>query len=95
MTEDTARRVANAVLTLAAAGAAYYVLRTPQLRRIAVRLATTALTASLPAWVGHEVRRAWTESRQRPPAAGEPTPVQDPAAARVSPARAHAGPGLS
>jgi len=38
------------------------VMRTPALRRVAWRLAVTALTGSLPAWVAKEVRHAWSES---------------------------------
>lgn len=62
MTDDTARRVANTVMGLAAVGAAYVVLSRPPLRRMAWRLALTALTGTLPAWVNHEVRHAWAES---------------------------------
>jgi hypothetical protein len=62
MTETQARRTANIVLGLAAAGAAYYVLRTPSLRRVAFRLAGVALTGTIPAWFSDELRRAWKES---------------------------------
>ena len=62
MTESQARKTANIVLGLAAAGAAYYVLRTPPLRRMAFRLAGLALTGTLPAWLSGEVQRAWTET---------------------------------
>jgi len=62
MTEDRARVLANVILGVAVAGAGCYVLRTPPLRRVALQLAVTALTASLPAWFGREVRRAWKES---------------------------------
>jgi hypothetical protein len=50
------------ILGLAAVGAAYYILRTPSLRRAAFRLAGIALTGSIPAWFGHEFRRAWSDS---------------------------------
>ena len=46
----------------AAVGVAVYVIRTPPLRRLAWRLAVTALTATLPAWIGREVQHAWSES---------------------------------
>jgi hypothetical protein len=62
MTESQARTTTNVILGLAAAGAAYYVLRTPSLRRAAFRLAGIALTGSIPTWLGHEWRRAWSES---------------------------------
>jgi hypothetical protein len=66
MTEDRARAVGNAILSVAVAGAGYYVLRTPPLRRAACRLAITALTVSLPAWFGREVRTAWRASAVGP-----------------------------
>lgn len=69
MTEAQARKTANVVLGIAAAGAAYYILRTPQLRRMAFQLAMAALTGTVPAWLTAEVKRAWTES-DRPPEAG-------------------------
>jgi hypothetical protein len=62
MTEDSARKVANVILGAAALGAAYIVVSTPQLRRLAWRLARTALTGTLPAWLGKEVHQAWIES---------------------------------
>lgn len=72
MTEDTARTIANVVLGAAVIGAAYVVVRTPPLRRMAWRLAVTALTGTIPAWLGKEVHQAWVESgqsHQRPAAA--------------------------
>lgn len=65
MTEDKARAAANAILAVTALGAAYLVVTTPPLRRLAWRLAVTGLTSALPAWVAHEVRQAWAESGQR------------------------------
>jgi hypothetical protein len=59
MTEDAARRVANALLGAAVVGVGYYVVRSPPLRRLAWGLAISALTVSLPAWVSGEVRAAW------------------------------------
>jgi hypothetical protein len=59
MTEQQAERVANVVIGLAVAGAAYYVLKTPQLRRIAWRLLRTAVASSGPAWLIAETRRGW------------------------------------
>ncbi len=65
MTEDRARDVANVLMAIAAAGAAYYVLRTPALRRMAFQLAGAALTGTVPAWLNREIRRAWAESAPR------------------------------
>lgn len=62
MTEESARRVANVILGAAALGAAYAVATNPSLRRLAWRLARTALTGTLPAWIGREVHLAWMES---------------------------------
>jgi hypothetical protein len=49
----------------AVVGAAYYVVRTPSLRRLAWRLAVTAATGSLPIWLRQEVQRGWAESGRR------------------------------
>ncbi len=65
MTEKTAQRIADAVLGAVALGAAYYIVRTPPLRRFAVGLAMTALTGAIPALVTREVQRAWVESARR------------------------------
>ena len=62
MTEQQAERIANLVLGLAAAGAAYYVLKTPQLRRVVWQAARNAVAAAGPAWLASETRRAWTRS---------------------------------
>ena len=59
MTERQAERVANVVLGLAVAGAAYYILKTPPLRRIAWGLLRTAVAGSGPAWLIAETRRGW------------------------------------
>ena len=65
MTDESARRVANLMIGAAAAGIAYYVIRTPSLRRVAWRLAVTALTGTLPAWFARETRAAWAASGRR------------------------------
>ena len=62
MTEESARKVANVILGAAALGAVYVVVTNPPLRRLAWRLARTALTGTLPAWLGNEVHQAWIES---------------------------------
>jgi len=68
MTQSSAEKVATVVLCAAAAGAAYYVLRTPQLRRAAWRLGLVALTGTIPAWVSREIRDSWEATGQRPAA---------------------------
>ena len=65
MTDETARKVANVILGAAALGAAFYIARTPPLRRVAWRLAVAAVTETIPAWLLREVREAWAESGQR------------------------------
>jgi hypothetical protein len=65
MTEDSARKIADVVLGAAALGAVYVVVTTPPLRRLAWRLARTALIGTLPAWLGKEVHEAWIESGRR------------------------------
>ena len=65
MTNDRAEQIANVLLTAAAVGVAVYVMKTPPLRRLAWRLAVTALTGALPAWIGREVQNAWAESGNR------------------------------
>jgi hypothetical protein len=67
MTEQMARKAANVALGVAALGAAYYVVRTPPLRRLAVRLATTALTGAFPAWLAREAQQAWVQSGRHGP----------------------------
>jgi predicted lysophospholipase L1 biosynthesis ABC-type transport system permease subunit len=62
MTNERAEQAASVVLAAAAVGVAVVVLRTPALRRLAWRLAVTALTGTLPTWVANEVRHAWSES---------------------------------
>jgi len=63
MTEDNARKVANTMLTAAAVGVAIVILRTPSLRRLAVGLAVSAVTGSIPAWLSRELQSAWVDSR--------------------------------
>lgn len=66
MTESSAERIANIVLGVAAIGAAVYVLKTPQLRRLAWRLSVVALTGTLPAWISQEIRAGWEASASAP-----------------------------
>ena len=46
----------------AGAAAAYVVLTTPPLRRLALRASQAWLGASLPLFLANEVRKAWVES---------------------------------
>ena len=66
MTQSSAETAATVVIGVVAVGAAYYVLRTPQLRRTAWRLAIAALTGTIPAWVSQEIKNSWEASGQRP-----------------------------
>ena len=65
MTEKTAQRIADVALGAAAIGAAYYIIRTPPLRRLAMGLAMTALTGALPALVTRELQRVRLEGGRR------------------------------
>ena len=62
MTERQARTTANLVMAAAAVGAAYYVLRTPPLRRTVWQLARRWAAGPLVVWLASEVRGAWDES---------------------------------
>ena len=62
MTSTTARTVANVVLVAAGVAAAFVVVTTPPLRRLAVRGARLWLGASVPAYLLDATRRAWVES---------------------------------
>ena len=66
MTQSSAEKVATIVIGVAAAGAVYYVLKTPGLRRAAWRLSLAALTGTIPAWVSQEIKASWEASGQRP-----------------------------
>lgn len=62
MTQANADKVANVLIGAALAGAAVYIVKTPQLRRIAWRLAVAALTGTIPAWLVQEARAGWQAS---------------------------------
>ncbi len=64
MTRTTARTVANTLLASAGLAAAYVVITTPPLRRLALRGARWWLGASIPVYLLQETRRAWVESGQ-------------------------------
>jgi hypothetical protein len=65
MTHATAEKVANVLIGAAVAGTAYYVVKTPPLRRLAWRLTIAALTGTIPAWLVQEIRNGW-EASARP-----------------------------
>ena len=62
MTTGTARTVANVLLASAGLAAAYVILTTPPLRRLAFRATRLWLGASVPVYLVREMRRAWVES---------------------------------
>ncbi len=66
MTQSSAEKIANVAIGVAAAGAAYYVLRTPRLRRLAWQLTVAAITGTLPAWIGQEIKAGWEASAHMP-----------------------------
>jgi hypothetical protein len=66
MTEASAEKLANVIIGVVAVGAAFYVIKTPPLRRLAWRMAVTALTGTVPAWVGQEIRQGWRQSARTP-----------------------------
>lgn len=66
MTDGSAEKLANVVIGVAVAGAALYVVRTPSLRRMAVRLAMVTLTGTIPAWFRQEITESWRASGATP-----------------------------
>jgi hypothetical protein len=62
MTRRGAHIAANVMLASAGMVAAYVVITTPPLRRLAVRAARIWLGASVPVFLATEIRRAWVES---------------------------------
>jgi hypothetical protein len=62
MTESGARTAANLVVAAVGVAAAYVVLTTPPLRRLATRAVRVWLGASIPIFVVRQVRQAWMES---------------------------------
>jgi hypothetical protein len=64
VTSTTARTVANVVLVSAGVAAAYVVMTTPPLRRLALRATRLWLGASVPLYLLEQTRRAWVESAQ-------------------------------
>ena len=66
MTRPAARIVADAALVSAGVAAAYVIITTPSLRRLAVGATRLWLGASIPAFLLRHVGRAWVESGRRP-----------------------------
>jgi len=62
MTESRARAVASAALVTAGVAAAYVVLTTPSLRKLAFAGLRWWLGASLPVYFIGQVKQAWRES---------------------------------
>jgi hypothetical protein len=62
VTSASARTVANVVLVSAGVAAAYVVMTTPPLRRLAFRATRLWLGASVPLYLLEQTRRAWVES---------------------------------
>jgi hypothetical protein len=67
MTATTARTVANVVLASAGLAAAYVVITTPPLRRLAVRAIEVWLGATVPMYLVSQARQAWVESGRASP----------------------------
>ena len=66
MTRSAARTVANVVLVSAGVAAAYVVLTTPPLRRLAANGLRWWLGVSVPLYLTSQVRQAWVQSARTP-----------------------------
>ena len=62
MTAATAKTVANVALATAGLAAAYVVITTPPLRRLAANGIRVWLGASVPVYLMSQVRQAWLQS---------------------------------
>jgi hypothetical protein len=62
VTEANARTVANVILVSAGVAAAYLVVTTPPLRRVALRITRLWLGATVPLYLVNQARQAWVES---------------------------------
>jgi len=65
VTSANARTAANVVLASAGAAAAYVILTTPSLRRLAFRGLQIWLGGTVPAYLLQQTRQAWVASGQR------------------------------
>jgi hypothetical protein len=66
VTSANARTVANVVLVTAGVAAAYVIVTTPSLRRLAVRGVRLWLGASVPVYLVNQAREAWVASGPSP-----------------------------
>jgi hypothetical protein len=66
VTSANARTVANVVLVTAGVAAAYVIVTTPSLRRLAARGVRLWLGASVPVYLVHQAREAWVASGPSP-----------------------------
>jgi hypothetical protein len=62
VTSTNARTVANVVLASAGVAAAYVIITTPPLRRLALGVVRVWLGASVPVYLARQVHEAWVES---------------------------------
>ena len=62
MTKGNARTAANVLIGVAGVAAAYVVLTTPPLRRLAFRAARVWLGGTIPAYLLTQMGHAWVES---------------------------------
>jgi hypothetical protein len=62
MTEDRAETIATVLIGAAVAGAAFYILKTPALRRLAWQSIRTLVFTNGPVWLAAEAKRAWNDS---------------------------------
>ena len=66
MTRSTAHSVANVMLVSAGLAAAYVIITTPPLRRLAANGIRWWLGASVSAYLAAQVTEAWVQSAERP-----------------------------
>jgi hypothetical protein len=66
VTRSAAHSVANVVLISAGAAAAYVIVTTPPLRRLAAHGIRWWLGAGVPLYLVSEVREAWVQSARTP-----------------------------
>jgi len=62
MTDSAARTAANVVLASAGLAAAYVVITTPPLRRLALGGLRMWLGATVPVYLARQIQHAWVES---------------------------------
>jgi hypothetical protein len=67
VTQENARTVANVAIAAAGVAAAYVVMTTPPLRRLAMQAVRLWLGASVPAYLVDTTRQAWLESESAQP----------------------------